>query len=126
MARDKDKDAGGGAAAQLERIAHGLQPESGWCIDFDRPKDDQVFRCDEELEQVAVGDLSRSYDGTTLSRTDTGEVIKGVNMSGLAASVPATPRGAVPVASATSTAGGGGDTGGGTTGATGGGRTTNP
>jgi hypothetical protein len=69
---DENKDADG-AARQRERMGRGEQLESGWCYNGDRNPD--VFRCSEEDEAVARGDISVSYDGRTVTDLTKGEAV---------------------------------------------------
>lgn len=54
-----------GAEEQRARLARGEQMEAGWCFDPGRNPD--FFRCKDEDERVAKGEVSRSWDGTSLT-----------------------------------------------------------
>lgn len=54
-----------GADVQRARLARGEQIEAGWCFDPGRNPD--LFRCSEEDERVAKGEISRSWDGTSVT-----------------------------------------------------------
>jgi hypothetical protein len=57
---------------QLDFIARGEQVEGGWCVDFDHPE--TVYRCSEEEEAIARGDLSVSVDRSKVLDMRSGEV----------------------------------------------------
>lgn len=57
MAKDVD--------AQRAKLSRGEQLDAGFCYDPGRNPD--IFECDEEDQRVAAGEVSRSWDGTSLT-----------------------------------------------------------
>jgi len=68
-ARDSDSD---GRQKQLDLIARGEQIEGGWCLDFDHP--DVVYKCSDEEEAVARGEISMSFNRDKILDLKTGEL----------------------------------------------------
>lgn len=65
-ARDDDRQ------RQLDLVSRGESIEGGWCLDFDHPE--VVYRCSDEEEAVARGDISVSFDRSRVLDIASGEV----------------------------------------------------
>lgn len=77
----KGSKADAGAQAQLDRIKRGEQVEAGWCVDHDRRP--EVYRCGDDEQAVAAGDVSLSYDRQTVTRLGDGAIVRGYDRSGM-------------------------------------------
>jgi hypothetical protein len=74
MAKNENKDSAGDRERQLEFIRNGEQVEGGWCVDFDHPE--VVYRCSEEEERMARGEISVSADRSTVLDLASGELVE--------------------------------------------------
>ena len=70
--KDESKDESDDVQRQMDFIARGEQVEGGWCIDFDR--NPPVYKCSDEEEAVARGDISVSVAGDKVTDLKSGEV----------------------------------------------------
>lgn len=73
MANKKEsRDESDDRQRQMDFISRGEQVEGGWCVDFDHPE--VVYRCSEEEEAIARGDVSVSQDRSKVLDLASGEL----------------------------------------------------
>jgi hypothetical protein len=73
--KDEAKDADAeGRQKQLDLISRGEGLEGGWCLDFDHQ--DVVYRCSEEEEAMARGEISISFNRDKVLDLKTGELME--------------------------------------------------
>jgi hypothetical protein len=101
MAKNKneDNDTSSDRQRQLDLISRGESIEGGWCLDFDHP--DVVYRCSDEEEAVAKGEVSMSFNRDKVLDLKTGDMVerepdfrRPVNFLPVAGDVPAATGGA--------------------------------